>query len=72
MSNRYSPSTERRYSHEGPVLVIKSLSAGSVSLIVSGEAVAEAEEDDLGGFGGREVEEEEAPEDISLSLSLKC
>ena len=56
------------------MLVIKSLSAGSVSLTVSGEAVAEAEEDDLGGFGGREVEEEVASEDISLSvsLSLKC
>ena len=49
------------------MLVIQSLSAGSVSLTVSGEAVAEAEEDDLGGFGGREVEEE-APEDISLCL----
>ena len=69
MSNRYSPSASPLYSHEGPVLVIKSLSAGSVSLTVSGEAVVEAEEDDLASFGGREVEEE-AP--ISLSLSLKC
>ena len=67
MSNRYSPSAPPQYSHEGPVLVIKSLSAGSVSsfslslemfLLTSAEGVVEdgVAVDVGGGAVGSDVE----------------
>ena len=67
MSNRYSPSADPQCSHEGPVLVINSLSAGSVSsfslslemfLLTSAEGVVDDGDavDAGGGAVGSDVE----------------